>query len=323
MLARARPFAPARTVQPVAAAPESHAPGRFGADSAHQVLRNACSVAGLCADGAELMRLGENALFRIADRGGIVARIARKMDYWSDVQNEVNVSRWLQAIEFPAARVVDVDQPIAVDGHPVTFWAYIRGRAGSREDIAALGSVLRRLHALTGPETFRLPNEDILGRVQLRIDSANISDVDANFLAARLTNLQAAVKGLRYPLDPGPTHGDAHSENLMIEEGAPVLIDFERFAWGQPEWDLAMTATEYDSAGWWSPAEYRSFVAAYGYDVRDWSEGYPVLRAVHEIKMTTWLMQNVDESPDIAAEYDARMLTMRGDAAAPRMWRPF
>ena len=37
-----------------------------------------------------------------------------------------------------------------------------------------------------------------------------------------------------------------------------------------------------------------------------------MLRAVHEIKMTTWLMQNVNESPDIAREYETRMQTIRG-----------
>jgi aminoglycoside phosphotransferase (APT) family kinase protein len=131
------------------------------------------------------------------------------------------------------------------------------------------------------------------------------------------------VQRLQYPLRPGPTHGDAHSENLTIKDGVPILIYFERFVWGHPEWDLAMTATAFESAGWWSSAEYDLFVAACGFDVRTWGSGYATLRAVHEIKMTTWLMQNVDESPDIAAEYHARMLTMRSDPAASSTWRPF
>jgi hypothetical protein len=37
--------------------------------------------------------------------------------------------------------------------------------------------------------------------------------------------------------------------------------------------------------------------------------------------MTTWLMQNVNESPEIAREYETRMLTIRGQSG-PR-WRPF
>jgi aminoglycoside phosphotransferase (APT) family kinase protein len=269
------------------------------------------------------MRLGENALFRVPDRGGVVVRIARRMSYWSDAQNEVNVSRWLNAVKFPAASIIDVQQPIAVDGHPVTFWSFIDGRPGSNEDIVTLGSVLRRLHGLAPPQDFRLPNEHVLGRVRARIESAPISKGDAKFLMARLGELEEAVGQLQYPLPPGPSHGDAHSENLMIQAGCPVLIDFERFAWGQPEWDLAMTATEYESAGWWSQVEYEAFVNAYGFDVRKWDGGYSTLRSVHEIKMTTWLMQNVNESTDIANEYHARMMTLRGDPAAPQKWRPF
>ena len=312
-----------RSVHIVTAASESQAPDRFGVDSARRILTRACRAVGIRDEGAELIRLGENALFRVPDRGGVVVRIARQMSYWPDVQNEVNVSRWLNAVGFPAASTLDVQQPIAIDGCPVTFWVFIDGRPGSNEDIAALGSVLRRLHMLAPPQDFRLPNEHILGRVRVRIETAPISDADAEFLMSRLVELQDSIKDLEYPLAPGPTHGDAHSENLMIHAGRPVLIDFERFAWGQPEWDLAMTATEFESAGWWSQNEYEAFVAAYGFDVRQWNAGYPTLRSVHEIKMTTWLMQNVNESAEVADEYRARMMTLRGDSTAPQKWRPF
>jgi hypothetical protein len=50
-----------------------------------------------------------------------------------------------------------------------------------------------------------------------------------------------------------------------------------------------MTATEYQTAGWWTETEYGQFAEAYGYDVTTWADGFPVLRAIHEIKMTTWL----------------------------------
>ena len=58
-------------------------------------------------------------------------------------------------------------------------------------------------------------------------------------------------------------------------------------------------------------------------DVTCWKDGFPMLRAVHEIKMTTWLMQNVKESPEIAKEYEKRMRTIRGQAADSEGWRPF
>ncbi|EFC85721.1 hypothetical protein FrEUN1fDRAFT_1209 [Parafrankia sp. EUN1f] len=103
-------------------------------------------------------------------------------------------------------------------------------------------------------------------------------------------------------------------------DGAGVLIDLERFAWGQPEWDLAVTATEYLTAGWWNDAEYSEFVDAYGFDVTGWS-GFEVLCRTHEIKMTTWIMQNIDVSVDIKEEYDRRIECIRTGAAGG--WNPF
>jgi aminoglycoside phosphotransferase (APT) family kinase protein len=107
----------------------------------------------------------------------------------------------------------------------------------------------------------------------------------------------------------------------MIRADQPVLIDFERFAWGQPEWDLAVSATSYQTAGWLTEREYNTFVEAYGYDVTSWREGFETLRSVHELKMTTWLMQNVNESADAETEYQVRMKTIRGDRS--QSWHAF
>jgi Ser/Thr protein kinase RdoA (MazF antagonist) len=292
----------------------------FTAAVAGEVLVRACAVTALDVSGARLLRLGENALFHLPTEA-IVVRIARTMDYWPDAVKEVSVSRWLASSQFPAARVHPVAQPIEVFSHPVTFWRFINGRDSSLADVARLGTVLRRLHKIPKPTEFDLPDEDILGRVRRRIEEASVSPADKEFLLRRVHELTAEVSALRYPLALGPTHGDAHVQNLMFCDDQPVLIDFERFAWGHPEWDLSMTATEYLTAGWWTDAEYESFAEAYGYDVTSWAEGFPVLRAVHEIKMTTWLMQNVNESPDIAREYEVRMQTIRGKAAPH--WQPF
>jgi aminoglycoside phosphotransferase (APT) family kinase protein len=243
------------------------------------------------------------------------------MRYWQDANKEINVSRWLASHDVPAALVYDVPQPVAQNDRPVTFWHFIEGRPGDQRDIATLGTVLHSLHRTPPPTTFTLPHEQILDRVGPRIASAQIPDEDKQFLTDLLNTLTKSVTELRYPLQPAPTHGDAHSENLMIRDGEPVLIDFERFAWGQPEWDLAMTATEYLTAKWWTDAEYAKFCAAYGYDITTWTEGFPVLQAVHQLKMTTWLMQNVTESQEIADEYQARMRTLRGEPSPG--WQPF
>jgi len=288
--------------------------------SSREAMRAACAVAGLSSHHARLIRLGENALFHLPE-DGVVVRIARGMDYWADVVNEVNVARWLAQIDFPAAQVYNVPQPVSIRGHPVTFWCFISGRPGNRRDIATLGAVLRRLHSTPPPTVFTLPQENILGRVRQRINAARVPTADKSLLLQRLSDLKTGLLRLRFPLHPAPTHGDAHTENLMIRDHQPVLIDFERFAWGQPEWDLAMTATEYLTAKWWTDEEYRQFVDAYGYDVTSWAEGFDILRAVHELKMTTWLMQNVAASPEIADEYQVRMRTLGGEPSSG--WRPF
>jgi aminoglycoside phosphotransferase (APT) family kinase protein len=288
--------------------------------SSWETLRTACSIAGFNGNDARLMRLGENALFHLP-KDGVVVRIARTMEYWADATKEVNVAHWLAELRFPAAQVADVCQPVSVRGHPVTFWHFIAGRPGDRRDMATLGTVLRRLHATPPPTTFMLPHENVLGRVGQRVEAAAVPCADKAILLQRLNDLEVELLHLRYRLHPAPTHGDAHSENLIICDGRPVLIDFERFAWGQPEWDLAMTATEYLTAKWWTDEEYGQFVDAYGYDVTSWAAGFDVLRAVHELKMTTWLMQNIEQSQEIADEYQVRMRTLRGEPTSG--WRPF
>lgn len=292
---------------------------RFSRDSSKAVLTEACRRAKL-PSGAELLRLGENAIFRLRELP-VVVRIARNRDHMAAAAKEVAVAEWLGKHDVPAARTWPVDQPLDVDGHPVTFWHYIHGRRGGPGDVRALGELLRLVHTLAPPDTFELPCEAILERVQPRIERAPIPTADRTFLLELLGELSAAVAELRYPLPPCVTHGDAHVQNLMVTADEVVLIDFERVAWGQPEWDLGMTATEYVTARWWTDEKYAAFVESYGFDVTTWV-GFDTVRRVHEIKMTTWLMQNVNESPEIAEEYERRMQTIR-DNRRDVPWRPF
>lgn len=85
----------------------------------------ACRAAGLDDRGAELIRLGENALFRLAS-APVIVRVARGNEWLSKARVEVAVSQWLAEEGFPAARIVEeLEQPLVVEGHPVTFWHLI------------------------------------------------------------------------------------------------------------------------------------------------------------------------------------------------------
>jgi aminoglycoside phosphotransferase len=269
-----------------------------------------------------LIRLGENALFRLTSVP-VIVRIARSVEYLSAARKEVAVSRWLAGEGFPAARVVeDLEQPLVVDGHPVTFWHLIveEGRAATYGE---LGSVLRDLHALTLPDGLELPRYSAFGLSDLRLErAAGMSEDDLEFLRKRGRELKERLAELRFGSPLGPVHGDAHTDNLMVDRSGVVhLIDLENFCVDHPEWDLEVAAHEYQRLGWVTEQQYADFVRAYGRDLREWP-GFATLCAIQEFKMTTWLMQNVSEGEDVAEEVGRRLASLRDDDA-PRHWLPY
>ena len=290
----------------------------FSTERSREVLELACREVDLPSDSAELVRLGENAIYRLPESSTVV-RIARSAGYWNDVVKEVRVARWLAAHGIPAGTVLDdLPQPLDVDGHPVSFWHLVPGRRGEDSDAPGLARLLRRIHA-TPPPT-GLPSQDVFARVQARIQSAPIRDEDRDFLVDMHARLRDEVSTLRFKLPKAPVHGDAHTKNLIVGSDGPVLIDFEAFAFGQPEWDLVVFATG-ARLGWRPMNLYQSFSTAYGFDIMRW-DGFDVLEVVQRFKMTTWLMQMVEESPEIARQHYARMHTLRtGEIAQP--WEPF
>ena len=98
-----------------------------------------------------------------------------------------------------------------------------------------------------------------------------------------------------------------------------MLSDFESSAIGPREWDLLPTAIAVERYGL-SEDRYQQFAATYGFDVRSWP-GYPVLREIRELTMTTWIMQNTGESPVIADEFARRVGSLRRDLE--RAWNFF
>jgi thiamine kinase-like enzyme len=292
----------------------------FTSADAFTALEEACSQAGLHGEGAQLLRLGENAIFRLA-REPIVVRIGRSADVLTDAQKEVAVALWLRDAGLPAAETTEHAQPIMVQDHPVTFWEFIED-SGTRATIGDLASILRDLHKLSVPADLPLPELDIFDRVAARITkSHDLSEMEREFLTQHLQRLMNEYRSLDFALPRSAVHGDAHQSNLIRRpDGKVVVIDFERFALGPPESDLAVTATEY-LIGWHSDADYAEFCSVYGFDIMDWA-GFPVIRSINELKMTTWLMQNVRESDQVAEEFRRRLASLR-DADAPRDWRPF
>ena len=291
----------------------------FSSSAVGPVLREACARAGMASDDAELLRLGENAIYRLVS-APVVVRIARSADRLRRVKKELCVARWLAVANVPAVHVYEyIAQPLLVDGHPVSFWHAVTGGEPTPTHVD-LARLLARFHAL-GDCPCELPGFDPLATTRSRLAVADgIAERDHDFLRARCNELAEQLHDLDFALPQGPIHGDAHTRNLLTDHGCVVLIDFEASAIGPREWDLLPTEIAQDRYG--LPGEkYREFAGTYGFDVRTWP-GYPVLREIRELTMTTWIMQNIRESPATAAEFDLRVTSLR-ERDFERAWNFF
>ncbi|MFD8994903.1 phosphotransferase enzyme family protein [Streptomyces abikoensis] len=270
----------------------------------------------LPAAGAELLALGENAVFA-AD--GLVAKVGRDASLVERATRELRIAAWLAEAGVPAVRAAEPEVLVA-DGHPVTLWHRLPAaeRPAGPADLAGL---LRQVHALPEPG-FGLPRRDLLGGVErwLRLAGTAIDPADADYLRERRDGFAAAAAALTPHLTPGAIHGDALPRNVHIGPDGPVLVDLETFASDLREHDLVVMALSKDRYGL-DPDAYHSFVHAYGWDVREW-EGCAVLRGARETASCAWVAQHAPGSPAALAEFRRRVASLRDNDPAVR-WYPF
>ena len=285
------------------------------------VLERACTIAGLDAGGARLLRIGSNAVYRL--KAPVIARISRPGAGASHVRRTVAVARWLKSIGYPAVRVVDVEQPVVIDGQAVTFWKAVSDDGDEYASVTEFADLLLRLHQLSAPADLHLPELAPFANASKRIEANSwLTPDDRVFLTAMLAQLRGAYAGLEFALPPGVIHGDANVGNVLRDRhGHPVMIDLDGFAIGPREWDVVLTAIYYDSFGWHTREEYQDFVRVYGYDIMTWP-GYPVMRAVREFLMVTWMIQKAPESEQAAAEAAKRIAALR-TGASRKEWQPY
>ncbi|WP_084628598.1 phosphotransferase enzyme family protein [Amycolatopsis nigrescens] len=294
---------------------------KFTPETTTKAAEAACRAVQLDPTGAELIRMGENALFKLAT-APVMVRVGRSAEA---SHKEAEVARWLSAHNYPAVALADVEQqPHEVNGMAVTFWEFITS-GDSRPTSGDLGTMLRRLHGLPWPKHFTLPSFDPMPKVARRLDKIgpSLCDGDRTFLHERSVELAAQFKTLEFSLRCGPIHGDAHRDNLIRsrETGKVKLIDFEDFCIGPREWDLCVEAIGYSVFGWISRSDYYSYVRACGFDALEWS-GFRVIKAIRELNMTTWLAQMVGQSAKVDKEVTRRIRDLRDDDA-PRCWSVF
>ena len=200
--------------------------------SAQNLLEEACAADGLSADDATLMRIGSNAVYHLA--APVVVRISRQGADLDEARRAVAVARWLESVHYPAVRAIDVDQPIGINGHVVTFWKSASKDGQDYATVAQVAEVLARLHKLTTPADLHLPTLEPFEHAAARILTNEwLTDRDRDFLTQQLARLQDEYAGLEFVLRPGVIHGDASIGNVLRDRnGDPVVIDLDGFAIG-------------------------------------------------------------------------------------------
>lgn len=277
-------------------------------------LSHICAVADLDPSGAELLRLTNNAVFRLA-RHPVVVRIVASRALRHRVEKVVRVASWLAEHDVPAVRLLSgVEQPVRVAGHVATLWETVP-HGGARPDGRDLARLLRRVHALPVPP-FPLPAWHPLDDVRRRVDEAEgLDEADRRFLLRRCDEVEGRIRELDFALPPKLIHGDAHLGNLIPSPAGPVLCDFDSSCIGPPEWDLTPLAIGVVRFG--EPAgRYRQLVSTYGLDVTQW-DGFGVLREVRELKLITSVLPIMVSHPEVRPELMRRLDDFRrGDTSA-------
>ncbi|MCX0272770.1 aminoglycoside phosphotransferase family protein [Nocardia zapadnayensis] len=279
------------------------------------VAREACMDAGLADLGLVPIKISENAIYRLP-QSRVVIRIA-KPGQRAAAERELLIAEWFRRNNVPAVEPADMPTTfVMVDDRPVTFWKELPPhRGGTAPEIAA---ALRGLHALSPPQF--LSEIDPFVRLAQRIDAATtLPAEDRQWLHQHLGNLRAAWSHRRAGLPWGPVHGDAWEGNVVTTiEGTTLFLDLERTSIGPPEWDLTSTAIKHTSFGWTSAEQYTEFVAAYGYDVTQWT-GFALLRDIREMRMTCMAVQAAAQEPERLHQAQLRVDSLRG-RRGPRPW---
>lgn len=286
-------------------------------DDSRPALEAAAKAVGLDTRGAEVIRLGENAIYRLP--GKVVARIARAGQD-AAVRKEVQVTRWLENSGVSAVRVLrDIDQPMVVEERPVTFWHELpEHEHGTVTDV---GAAMRELHKLAVPKDIDLPALAPFVRLAERIDmSTTVTRGDRAWMRQQAADLKAAYETLPPGLPRSVVHGDAWEGNVVrTVDGDVVLLDFERCALGPPEWDLVSMAVSRVTTGWMSAADWAAYCNAYGHDVTEWA-GFPILRDIRELRMTTMACQLAAKDPERYREQAAHRLACIQRRRGARPW---
>lgn len=281
-----------------------------------EILVAACRRAGLSAVDAQLLSAGENHVYRLP--GGAIARVS-KPGQEQAAAREVFLGSWLNTNGVRAVQpyaALQVEQPVVIDGNPVTFWHDLGDhRPGTPREVAA---ALKQLHSLPIPSEMVAQVAPFV-RLEERIAAATwLPADDGTWLLARLEDLQAAWADRPRGLPDSVIHGDAWAGNVVGTTEGVTFLDLERCTVGPPEWDLTSTACRVTSYSTLSTEEYADYCQAYGRDVTRW-DGFDLFRDIRELRVTCYAVYRAELDPALRSLAATRVACLQG-VNGPRPW---
>jgi hypothetical protein len=294
--------------------------GHFARSKLDEALREVCAVIGADHRGARLLRLTNNAVYRLA-HAPVVVRIVASRALEHRVGKVVRIACWLQDNDVPAVRLLaGFEQPIRVNGYLATAWDFVPS-AGYRPTGRHLAELLVKMHALAIPAELDLPPWAPLDAVRNRVGEAEALDPgDREFLLERCDQVERKLAELEFPRPRRVVHGDAHLGNVIPSPEGPVLCDFDSSGIGPAEWDMVPVAVGVLRFG--EPVDtYRQMVDTYGLDVTAWA-GFQVLREVRELKLTTSVLPIMTSHPEVRPQLLRRLQDFR-DGNTDATWERY
>lgn len=117
----------------------------------------------------------------------VVVRVSRQDADVDQARRTVVVARWLESVDYPAVRALDIDQPILVNGHAVTFWQSVSDDGQQYATVSEVADVLAWLHRLEAPADLHLPPLEPFEDAAKRIS--------ANHVAGTLNSINIETSG--------------------------------------------------------------------------------------------------------------------------------
>lgn len=296
----------------------------WNTEDAAQAAREALTVLGMPGKPFHLLRLGENALYKV-ECADLLLRVARPITSRDRVRRSLVAARMLGAQGIPVAQpaaLSNVEEPLILSTGIVSAWRFYPSAPASHINFNDFGGLLRNLHD-HGPDVASLLDDwDPIAPIRRRLLSA--AEIGAprpwtDELYHRLNTIEQDLELLDPILSVGIIHGDAHTGNILSTEQGLVIIDLDDLCTGPREVDLIPTLVQLRRFSV-TEDDWASFVEGYGMDDPSLLDSSP-LASLRELHMTVWLLQQYGLSEELDKELELRISTLHERGGWTR-WHP-